>query len=73
MLFEVLTAVVMKASKFLDITPCSPLKVYRRFGGKYRLHIHGRRINQATRQHEACSKQSFDPEDGGHMFLRNVD
>jgi hypothetical protein len=31
--FEVLTAVVMKSSIFLDIMPCSPLKVGRRFGG----------------------------------------
>jgi hypothetical protein len=31
--FEVLTAVVMKSSIFWDISPCSPLKIYRRFGG----------------------------------------
>jgi hypothetical protein len=31
--FEVLTAVVMKNSVFGDMTPCSPLKVNRRFGG----------------------------------------
>jgi hypothetical protein len=31
--FEVLTAVVMKNTIFWDITPCSPLKVNRRFGG----------------------------------------
>jgi hypothetical protein len=30
---DVLTAVVMKISIFWDITPCSPLKVNRRFGG----------------------------------------
>jgi hypothetical protein len=29
--FEVLTAVVMKSTVFWDITPCSPLKVNRRF------------------------------------------
>jgi hypothetical protein len=29
---EVLTAVVMKSPLFWDITPCSPLKVNRRFG-----------------------------------------
>jgi hypothetical protein len=28
----------LKNSVFLDITPCSPLKVNRRFGGIYRLH-----------------------------------
>jgi hypothetical protein len=37
---EVLTAVVMKSSIFWDITSCSPLKVNRRFGGTYRLHLH---------------------------------
>jgi hypothetical protein len=35
--FEVLTAMVMK-----DITPYSPLKVNRRFGGTYPLHLQGR-------------------------------
>jgi hypothetical protein len=33
----VLTAVVMKSSIFWDITPCSGLKVNRRFGRTYRL------------------------------------
>jgi hypothetical protein len=33
--FEVLTAVVMKSTVFWDITPCSPLKVNRRFRGIY--------------------------------------
>jgi hypothetical protein len=31
--FEVLTAVVMGSYIFWDITPCSPLKVNRLFGG----------------------------------------
>jgi hypothetical protein len=35
--FEVPTAEVMKNSIFWDITPCSPLKVNRRFGGTCRL------------------------------------
>jgi hypothetical protein len=35
--FEVCTAVIMKSTIFWDITPCSPLKVNRRFGGVYRL------------------------------------
>jgi hypothetical protein len=30
---EVLAAVVQESLIFWDITPCSPLKVYRRFGG----------------------------------------
>jgi hypothetical protein len=32
---------------FWTITSCIPLKVYRRFGGACRLHLQGRRINQA--------------------------
>jgi hypothetical protein len=44
--FEVLTPVVI----FWDITPCSPLKVNRRFGGIYRPHHHGRRISRARYQ-----------------------
>jgi hypothetical protein len=39
--FEVLTGVVMKSTIFWDITPCSPLKVNRRFGGTCRLHLQG--------------------------------
>jgi hypothetical protein len=35
--FEVLTAVVMKSTISWDITPCSPLRVNRRFRGTYRL------------------------------------
>jgi hypothetical protein len=40
---EVLIPVVMKSYPFWDITPCSPLKVNRRFGGIYRLHFQGRK------------------------------
>jgi hypothetical protein len=35
----------MKSVNFWDITPCSPLKVSRRFGGTYRLYLEGRRNN----------------------------
>jgi hypothetical protein len=31
---------------FWDITPCSPLKFNRRFGGTYRLHFQGRKIRE---------------------------
>jgi hypothetical protein len=70
---------------FCDITPYSPLNVNRGFGGTCYLHLQGRRINQTINQYEAGSKQnsatynmqvsylaSFDPEDGGDMFLRNI-
>jgi hypothetical protein len=50
--FEVITAVVMKSTIFCDITPCSPLKVNRRFGGTYRLHLQGKRISRARNQRE---------------------
>jgi hypothetical protein len=49
---EVLTAVVMKSYIFWDITPCSPLKVNLRFVEECRLHLHGRRVNQAINQNE---------------------
>jgi hypothetical protein len=39
--FEVFTMVVMESTIFWDITPCSPLKFNRRFGGTYRLHLQG--------------------------------
>jgi hypothetical protein len=64
----------LKSSISWDITPCSPLKVNRRFGGTCRLHFQGRSISQARNQREAGHKQSlfFDPEGGGEMFLGNV-
>jgi hypothetical protein len=36
-----------------DVTPFSPLKVYRRFGRKYPLHFLGRRIKEAIHQRES--------------------
>jgi hypothetical protein len=65
--FEVLTALFMKSTIFRDITPCSPFKVNRRFGGTYRLHL------LATCFHAGFLLiLFFDPEDGGDMLLRNV-
>jgi hypothetical protein len=49
-----LAKAVIKSSVFWDITPCTPLKVSRRFGGKYRLHLQDWRISH----HEADSKFS---------------
>jgi hypothetical protein len=43
----------MMSSIFWDITPCSPMKVDRRFGGTCRSHFHGRRVNQELSQQEA--------------------
>jgi hypothetical protein len=43
---EVLTAVTINSYIFWDITPCSPVKVNRRFGRKYHLHLQGLRVSQ---------------------------
>jgi hypothetical protein len=60
--FEVLTAVVMKSSICWDITPCSPLKVNRRFGGSACNLLHAAFLPDLF----------FDPEDGSDMHLRNL-
>jgi hypothetical protein len=59
---------VMKSTIFWDVTPCSPLKVNRRYGGRYGLHFQGRKISQQETNVKAGGK----PEDGGDMFHRNV-
>jgi hypothetical protein len=56
--FEVLKAVGMKSSISWDTTPCILLKINRRFRGTCWLHLHGQRISQARKQHEAGRKQS---------------
>jgi hypothetical protein len=61
MVFEVLTAVVIKDSILWDITPCSPLEVNWRFGGTRRFHLRGWRISQSRKQREAGSKQGTAP------------
>jgi hypothetical protein len=43
----------LKSSIFWDKTPCSPLKVNRRFGGIYRLHLEDRRISQVRNNCES--------------------
>jgi hypothetical protein len=86
--FEVLTAVVMKSNIFWDITPCSLLKVNRRFGGTHHLHLQGQKMNRAKYQRESrwqaelfittCLHDDillrlfFDPEYRSDIFLRNV-
>jgi hypothetical protein len=68
----------MKSYIFWAVTPCSPLKINRHFGGTCNLHLQGRGINQARNQYGAGGKQSsgfglfYYPEDGGDMFLRNI-
>jgi hypothetical protein len=43
--FEVFIAVTMKNAVFWDVAPCRSC-VNRRFGGTYRLHLHGRKIRE---------------------------
>jgi hypothetical protein len=50
--FEVLTEVVMRGTILWDVSPCSPLKVNRHFGGTYLLHLLGQRISRARDQRE---------------------
>jgi hypothetical protein len=43
---------------FYEITPFSPVEVHKRFGGKYRLHLQRRKVNQSRNQKLADGKQS---------------
>jgi hypothetical protein len=65
--FEVLPALIMKSSVFLDITSCSPLAVNIRLSGIYHLRLQDRKTSQARNQREADSKI------GGDMYLRSAD
>jgi hypothetical protein len=51
--FEVLTAAVLKSTIFWDITPFSPLRVNRRSGRTYRLHLQGWKISRSRNQSES--------------------
>jgi hypothetical protein len=50
MRFEAIAAVSLKRTMFCDVTPCSPVEAYQRFGGSYCRHLHGRRIRRASGQ-----------------------
>jgi hypothetical protein len=69
--FEVFTAVTMKNVVFWDVAPCRSC-VNRRFGGTYRLHLQGIKIQRA--RNRLAARAGFFPtlQDGGDMFLRNV-
>jgi hypothetical protein len=43
---DVLTAVITKSSLFYDMTPCSPLKVSRNLGKKFRVCHQGWRVSR---------------------------
>jgi hypothetical protein len=57
--FEAFKPVVMKSSVLWNITPCSPLKVNRRFGETCHLHLQHRRINHAWNQCEIRLSPAF--------------
>jgi hypothetical protein len=50
--FEVFTLVTMKNAIFWDVALCTSC-VNRRFGGMYRLHLHGRKIRERA---AVCSR-----------------
>jgi hypothetical protein len=49
---EVITTVAIKSAIVWDISPCSPLKVYRRFGGQYHLYLQ-RWISRSKYHHKS--------------------
>jgi hypothetical protein len=57
--FEFVTAAIMKPSIIWDITSCCPLIVNRHFGETCHFHPQGPRIRQVRNQGEAGSKQSY--------------
>jgi hypothetical protein len=74
---EVLITVVMRSSAFWYIAPCSPLKVNRRFGWEFRLHLQRKRISQATNKLSMLPASwwlflIFGPENGGDIFFRYI-
>jgi hypothetical protein len=72
---KVLSSVVMESSASWCITPCSPLKDNRRFGGNISppVFVYNPKCLFATYFHDGFLLGLFiDPEDGGDMSLRNV-
>jgi hypothetical protein len=61
--FQDLASVTIKNIIFCDVTPCSLIEVYRRFGIAYCLHFRGRSVSQASEQasirHSAASLPAF--------------
>jgi hypothetical protein len=69
--FQVFSVVVMKSIIFWDMTPCNPLSVNRRFG-RTSPPSSGSCLPPACLL-VSCWTYFFDSEDGGDMFLRNID
>jgi hypothetical protein len=72
--FEVLTVWVLRVLISWDMTPWGLVKANRPVGEICRIHLRGQRISQARSQCEtlfATLFSGFDPDDGGHVWLRN--
>jgi hypothetical protein len=55
-----------------DITPCSPVKLNRRFRGTCGLHLQGRRVSQARNQRETGSKLARLTSTGLHGLISQI-
>jgi hypothetical protein len=51
--YVIIIKLLRRVTDFLEIRPCSPLKVNWRFWGTYRLHLQGLRINRRRYQRES--------------------
>jgi hypothetical protein len=68
-------AIIRVGTLFWDLTPCSPVQVFRLFGGTCCLH-HRQRVNQASRGWLPPASfwllgLNFDSEDGSSKVFRN--
>jgi hypothetical protein len=50
----------MKSTTVQDVTRCSVVEVYQRFGRLYCLHLHGRKVNQGSNQQPEILSYRFD-------------
>jgi hypothetical protein len=60
---DVNQGVIRILQNFWDIAPCCPY-VKRRFGGKYHLHLHGRKSLEQETSVKRRARIIFDPENG---------
>jgi hypothetical protein len=79
--FDILTPVAMKKRRttYLDVTPCSLVRIHLLLGGSYYLRLQGRKVRQVRNPWEAKGKQCrlwlallSNPEDESSTFVRNV-
>lgn len=55
--FALEKSIMRRSCSFCDTASCRLMKAIRRFGETYSIHLHGRRVNEARKGHEADSKQ----------------